>query len=681
MATQEIPADLPPERPRTPEEIERHWFENVYQGDKMKQLTVRAIVMGMLLGMVMVCSNVYVGLKAGWSMGVAITSCVLAYAMFQAISSTIGPALVRAHKLPLIGGFFRMIWPDNHYSILENNALQSCASAGGSMTSGGIVNAIPALMMLNAAAIPASFADRCLWLIPWVAVISGLGVFLAVPAKRQMINIEQLPFPTGTAAAVTLRTLHAEGGEAVKQARALGIAGLVGVVVTWLRDASDLSFMTVNKWANAPDWSLIKGTFAPKGAPWFKLPDFETTWGTAWIKLGQYKGAPLGMNQVTMSFEGSLLFVASGAIIGFRQTWSLLLGAIINYCILAPYFLRAGVIEAASFRKISSWSLWIGVPMMVTSGLLLFFMNWKSVARAFGTVTAFLARKPAGDDPMDKIEVPGSWFIGGFVVLGAAAVLLGHALFHIQYWMGAISVLATFFLVVVAARAVGETDITPVGPLSKITQLTFGAIAPGNITTNLMTANISAGATSHAGDLLTDLKSGYLLGANPRRQFIAQFFGVMAGALMVVPVYFILIPDPNMLGTEKWPAPAALVWRGVAELLAKGVGSLPPSARMGLLIGAVVGLILPLLEMRFPKAKKFIPSATGIGLAFTINGFNSISMFIGSLLALYLASKHKALHEKYTVPVASGIIAGESLMGVAIALITALPNLVAIFHQ
>ena len=116
MATQTVPApeSADPDRKPTPEEIERHWFEHVYQGDRMKQLTFRAIAMGMMLGMVMVCSNVYVGLKAGWSMGVAITSCVLAYAMFQAISSTIGPLLVRAHRLPLVGGLFRLVWPDNH---------------------------------------------------------------------------------------------------------------------------------------------------------------------------------------------------------------------------------------------------------------------------------------------------------------------------------------------------------------------------------------------------------------------------------------------------------------------------------------------------------------------------------------------------------------------------------------
>ena len=439
------------------------------------------------------------------------------------------------------------------------------------------MNAIPALMMLNAAIIPLGFGARCMMLIPWVIVISWLGVFLAVPAKRQMINIEQLPFPTGIAAATTLKSLHGSGAEARRQARALGFAGLLGAVTTWFRDAN---------------------------APWLSwYPKIPSTWGTSWIKIGTYKNAPLMLNQVTMSFEGSLLLVAGGALISFRQAWSMLLGAVVNYVVLAPIMLNAGVIDAPSFRRISSWSLWIGVPMMVTSGLLLFFMNWKPVVRAFSTIGAFLKQRTAGDDPMDRIEVPGSWFVAGFVGMGAAAVVLGHHFFGIHWWMGVIAVLATSLLVVVGARATGETDITPVGPLSKITQLTFGAIAPGNVSTNLMTANISAGSVSQASDLLTDLKSGYILGANPRQQFLAQFLGVLAGGLVVVPVYFILVPDVSVLGTEKWPAPAALVWRSVAELLSKGVGSLHPTARIGLVTGALLGILLPVLEMVLPRYK------------------------------------------------------------------------------
>jgi uncharacterized oligopeptide transporter (OPT) family protein len=114
------------------------------------------------------------------------------------------------------------------------------------------------------------------------------------------------------------------------------------------------------------------------------------------------------------------------------------------------------------------------------------------------------------------------------------------------------------------------------------------------------------------------------------------------------------------------------VWRGVAELLAKGPGSLPVSARYGLVIGGSLGIILTVLELLLPRFKKFIPSPTGLGLAFTINGFNSISMFLGALLALTFAKWKPKAAEHYTVPVASGIIAGESLMGVAIAMLSAL---------
>ena len=447
----------------------------------------------------------------------------------------------------------------------------------------------------------------------------------------------------------------------------------LGALITWMRDA-DATWMKAIPIPGAPDWALVKGWVSLKGLPdWLRYPRVEGVWGTSWIKLGMYKDQLLGLNQVTMSLEGSLLFIAAGAIMSFRTAWSMMLGAFVNFVWLAPIFLRNGDIAGPSFRNISRWSLWIGVPMMVTSGLLLFFMNWRSVVRAFSTIGALFQksdRKVA--DPMDAIEVPGSWFIGGYTLLGAAAIVLGNRFFGIHWWMGLIAVMATFLLVVVAARATGETDITPGGPLSKITQLTFGVIAPGNVPTNLMTANITAGATGSAGDLLTDLKSGYLLGANPRQQFFAQFFGVAAGALVVIPVFFILIPDPALLGTEKWPAPAALVWRGVAELLAKGPAALPVSARYGLVIGGVLGILLTVAELMFPKQKKFIPSPVGLGLAFTINGFNTISMFIGASLALGFARWKPKTAEAYTVPVSSGIIAGESLMGVAIAILGAL---------
>src|SRR5262249_14512954 len=158
----------------------------------------------------------------------------------------------------------------------ENNAMQSAAVAAGSISGAGLVNAIPALLMLKPDALPHDFATRVLYITPWVVVITLLGVFLAVPTKRQLINVAKLPFPSGTAAATTMRALHGQGREAVTQAWSLSIAGLLGAVITLARDFFE--------------W-------------------IPSNWGTSWVHIRKWSLA-----QLTMSFEGSLLFVASGAI-------------------------------------------------------------------------------------------------------------------------------------------------------------------------------------------------------------------------------------------------------------------------------------------------------------------------------------------------------------------------------
>jgi OPT family oligopeptide transporter len=280
------------------------------------------------------------------------------------------------------------------------------------------------------------------------------------------------------------------------------------------------------------------------------------------------------------------------------------------------------------------------------------------------------------------VEVPGWWFLLGTLASGAACVWLGEILFDIRWWMGVIAVLLTFVLSIVAARATGETDVTPIGAMGKITQLLYGWVAPSNITTNLMTASITAGAASHSADLLTDLKSGYLLGGNPRKQTISQLFGVLAGTLICVPAYMLIVSDPAKLGSKELPAPAAKVWAGVAEMLAKGFEALPQGAVWGMLVGGILGIVITLAEEFTPKRyHKWIPSATGLGIAGVVPAFNSISMFLGALLAWLLAKWKPAVDETYTIPVSSGLIAGESLMGVAIIFVTQGPGMIELLRQ
>ena len=266
--------------------------------------------------------------------------------------------------------------------------------------------------------------------------------------------------------------------------------------------------------------------------------------------------------------------------------------------------------------------------------------------------------------------MPASWFVVGTLAAGAACVVLGQWLFGITWWMGVVAVLVTFLLSIVAARATGETDITPIGAMGKITQLIYGVLAPTNITTNLMTASITSGAASHAADLLTDLKSGYLLGGNPRKQTISQLFGVLAGTVVSVPAYlFVVQSAPERLGSTALPAPSAKVWAGVAELLAKGVGALPAGAPAAIAIGAALGIALTLLEEFGPqRLRPWLPSTTGLGIAGVIPAFNSIAMFAGAFVAWIAARAAPRAADRYTVPVSSGLIAGESLMGVGIIL-------------
>ena len=610
-----IPTHPPDGRPRPPHEIEREWYERVYRGagDSMPQLTVRAVVMGALLGGVMALTNLYVALKVGFTSGVAITACILSYAIWRGLR-VLMPRVVRSD-----------------FGILENNCMQSTANAAGYSVGGTMASAIAALLMITG-------RQMDFWvLLGWNVFLAVIGVAMAVPLKRHMINIEQLPFPSGTAAAETLRSLHSHAGAAVRKARALGLAGLLGAIVAWLRDAT-FTFM-----------------------PW-NLP--------AALPFGNLAVAGVPLAGLTLRWDMGLVMVGAGALIGFRVGWSLLLGALVNYLVLVPWMVQAGVIVAGvperglGFGDITRWSLWTGVPIMVVSSLVSLAFGWRTIGRAFSGLAP--RRAGTGQDPLAAIEVPGSWFLGLFLVGLVGVVALQHYVWHIPVALGVVAVLMTFVLSVVACRATGETDTTPTGALGKVTQLTYGVLAPQDMTANIMTASVTANASGCAADLLTDLKSGYLLGANARQQFIAQLAGILPGAIVVGLGWALLVPDAAALGGERFPASMAVVWKGVAELLSHGLASLHPTARMGALVGALLGLALPLAERAFPRAKRFIPSPMGLGLAFVIPGYASLSLFAGALLAAAFEKVRPKAAGDYVVPVASGLIAGESLMAILI---------------
>jgi uncharacterized oligopeptide transporter (OPT) family protein len=305
--------------------------------------------------------------------------------------------------------------------------------------------------------------------------------------------------------------------------------------------------------------------------------------------------------------------------------------------------------------------------MMVTSGLLAFAMQWKSALRAFGDLGGMFRRAPAGGgDPMAAIETPTSWFIGGQLVAFVGIAWLSHVGFGLPWWMTLIAVLMSFALALVACRVTGETDTTPMGAMGKVTQLTYGILRPGDMNANLMTANITAQAASGSADLLTDLKSGYLLGAHPRKQFLAQFAGIFIGTVATVLSFKLLVPTPDVLGTDQFPAPAMQTWRAVALALGQGLEQLHPVKQQLILWGGLLGIVLTLLPRWFPRQASWIPSPAGLGLAWTFHWYYGFLFFLGGLLGWVVQKRAPKWYEEYTFPVASGWIAGESLMGVVL---------------
>ncbi|MFG0285106.1 MAG: OPT family oligopeptide transporter [Phycisphaerales bacterium JB039] len=673
--------ELPPlPENATPEEKDHFWYTHIYRGDRVPQLTLRAVLMGAALGMAMSISNLYTTIKLGWAFGVAITACILSFVIWNSLRAVSG------HRL-------------SKMSILENNCMQSTASAAGYSTGGTIGTAFGALLLIQRE----HFAWY--WVAPFVLLTAALGVFIAVPMKRQMINHEQLKFPSGIAAATTLRSLYSQGKEAAQKANALIAALFIGMGLALYRTYPAV-LEALHEVGKIKDETLARFSAWP-----YRMPEL-LNWPTTWLS-GRFENIAVR----TWGFEPSLLLVAAGMIVGLRVSLSMLLGSALLFFVFAPMmlnidlqnltahpeyveairaapaedpyginelyvpaikeigqFIRAGgdieQIGAAGstfgFYPVN-WALWGGTSIMVFSSLTAVAMGWKTIVRAFRGGQAAAGASQADLAEMKKIEVPTSWFIAGMIPITIGIVVLMMLAFQMSWWLGLISVVMTYPIALVCCRATGETDTTPIGAMGKVTQLVYAVLAKGNIVVNLMSAGTTAAAGGSSADLLTDLKSGYLLGANPRKQFLAQFFGIFFGTLIIVPAWYLMVPDAETF--DKFNPPAAKMWEAVARALTQGLHSIPQTAQIAILVGGLVGIALPLIQGSVPpKYRKYVPSAMGLGLAWVVPWYNALGFAIGAVIAWLWSVADKKRAEKFTIPIASGVVAGEALMAALVAI-------------
>jgi len=602
-----------------PKEVggDRRWRREVFVEGGPPQLTLRATLTGMVLGGLFALSNLYAGLKTGWAFSVAITACILSYSLWR-IAGLVDSRVRRP-------------------TILEDNCMQSTASAAGYAIVSIMVSAIPAYILVTGVRI------EPVWLILWTFFSATLGLMLFIPFKRQLVNDESLVFPSGVAAAETLRGLHGEGEESLRQARGLFTGMGVGALGSWLG------------WSN---------TFS-----WWRLPRIPETI----FPPGGVSGIPFARLTVGLDLAG--VSIAGGALIGLRISLWMLAGSALTYLAVAPWLAGEHVLTGElDYRLIQNgFALWLGASLMVGASLTELFFQRRTVGRAFQGLWKVLRRDNASTSQAeaDDVEVPGTWFLVGAGLSGIGLFVSGSLAFAISPASMAVALVLSLVFVVVASRAVGETDIIPVGQLGKLAQMTFGGLARGKISTNLLATGLTTTSAASAADLATNLKCGRLLGADPRCQFLAQFLGVGVGAVIVVPAFYVLVPDVGVLGTPRMPAPAAAAWRAIAELLSDGLSALDPAARVGLLVGLIGGVVLATAAQLWP-GRRVLPSAFGLGLGIVIPFSQSMAFVLGALLAQAARSLSREGAEMHTVPVASGIIAGESLLGVLFGTLSAL---------
>jgi len=623
MAIQE----LTPEQVRTMtlEEKDRWWRANVFKGD-LPQLTIRSALTGMVLGGVLSLTNLYVGIRTGWTLGVGLTSVIISYAAYRLL------ATVRVGR---------------EMTLLENNAMQSIATAAGYMTM-PLISSLAAYMLVTQKVIPPLFSGI------WIVLTAVLGVLFAFPLKKRFINDEQLPFPEGYAAAVVLDSLHSERGTAgMFKAKVLAAGAALSAVIELMRSERVMAALRL-KWLTLPEaWD-----------------DFLYR-----VVTPRLLGTPL--RDLTIRLDTSIVMMGTGGLMGIRVASSMVLGGLISYFALGPIMLHRGIIPVASYKALTAWSLWGGASLMITSSLWAFLSRPQIIVRA---LTGMFGRRnaQAAADPLADIELPMKVFVVGIPVVGAALVLAAHWIFGVRLALGLLAIPLVFVFTVIAVNSTGLTSITPGSALGKMTQLVFSVVARGDTATNIMTAGITSDVSMNASNLLMDIKPGYLLGAKPRQQAIGHLLGALAGVLVAVPVFYALFHgNINLFTSDAMPMPSALVWRSVAELLTRGFGTLHISARVAMAIGAALGVLIEIAHRR--SQGRFPISGVALGLGVFLRFNDTLAMGVGALI-FWLAARRSRRADSFTHRVfvdnqetlCAGIIAGGSIAGIALMLLETL---------
>jgi len=648
----------------TRDQKDEWWLANVYRGD-MAQLTLRSGVTGFLLGGVLSATALYILARTGIGIGVGLTSVLLSFALFRGLSTA---------------GIAR------DFTVLENNATQSIA------TSAGYVMA-PLCAGLTAYMVMTGNVLAGWQIVLWLIVVSITGVLLAFPMKRRFINEDQLPFPEGRACGVVLDSLYTGGADVgLFKAKLLYVSA--AITAAW-------ELLVLDGWERLIQFKILRmNVWAGLTEPWTlheHLDDYYYAW-LARMHLAAPRILGTDIRQLGLRFSLDFSMLGVGGLMGVAVATSVLLGGIVNLAILAPAMIQHGDIVARTLANghvvpisraeiVNQWSIWWGVSMMVVGAVTGLFAKPELFTKAFKSITKIAGTSEPGGDVLKHIEVPlwVSWIgVPVFSLLGAWAT---HDFFGVSWLLSLVSLPLVFVLTVICTNSMALTSWMPLSAVAKITQFSVGMVDRVNPASNLLPATMTAQISMNAASLLSDIKPGYMLGGKPRHQVWGHVIGIVSGAVFSVPLFFLLFLHPNAAGvvdasqiiSEKYPMPAAVQWRGVAEIIAKGFHGAPASAVTAAAVAAIVALLMELVRI-FTKGR-FPLSAVSVGLGVVLPFDSCVAMWIGAMGFWIMGRVYKTpgtrAHQIWVEgaePICAGLISAAALMGICDALINVFMN-------
>ncbi|MBC2673737.1 OPT family oligopeptide transporter [Listeria booriae] len=579
----------------------------------LPELTVTAIVLGIILSILFGAANAYLGLKVGLTVSASIPAAVI--------------------SMGILRGIFR------RDSILENNIVQTMTTAGEALGAGAVFT-IPALFMMGV-------EIKQIMLVFIVLTGGFLGVFMMVPLRRMLIvnEHETLPYPEGTACAEVLKTGEKGGGA---QAKLVVFGFAIGGVVKVLTDG-------------------------------FKLfrSDVQT-----------------GIYNFQNAFVGTQIYPALlgvGFIIGPKIAGQMVAGGLMASLVLIPAiaFFGAGSSDiifpaTEALKTLDASMIWdnyiryIGAGAVAAGGLITLAKTlpaiWQTLRSTMVGLNKSKGYKVAELERTDK-DIPMKWVLIGIAVL---IVVIAFDPFTNVGVIGALAIaIFGFLFVTVASRIVGivGSSSSPVSGMTIATLLivaiaykSFGYTGTEGIILTLTVAAIVCTALAVAGDISQDLKTGYLVGGTPWKQQVAMMIGVMASGL-VMGYILTLLDNAYGMGSEALPAPKA----ALMKILAEGIlnGNLPWTL---IFIGVAIAVVIEFLGMNS------LVFAVGLYLPLNISAtvmFGGFVRLIVNQVIKHKKDKEKAARIERGTLFASGLIAGESLLGVIIAFIISInPNII-----